>query len=252
MLKRLALAALLASLPTLTLAQSATSSAPVCDGSEMRRAEHTRNIGRTLYIGTGVADLAAILTIPRNPGGVGTARSHFAFVAASLPVALGGAFIARQAYPGESFWQRVTTRLKVGETRAADVQLCLHRPLVSSTSTAQQQWTYLVARPSVLGGTLRTMRLTFRDSVLTNVERTEVAPSTVARIPSDSNGPRLDRHRGFCAPPIPVVAEVFPTPLDTSAAAAAMARAQADAEAASKNAAAAAAYAMCLASDSAR
>lgn len=252
MLKRLALAVLFASLPTVALAQGAPPSAPVCDGSEISRAEHTRNIGRTLFVGTGAADLAAILTIPRNPDGVGTARSHFGFVAATLPVALAGAFLARQAYPGDNFWQRVVTRLKVGETRTADVRLCLHRPNVSSTSAAQEQWTYLIARPSALGGTLRTMRLTFRDSVLTNVERTEVTSSTIARIPSDSLGLRLDRHHGFCAPPIPVIADPFPTPTDTSAAAAAVARAQADADAASKNAAAAAAYAACMASDSAR
>lgn len=250
MFKRLALALLFASMPTLALAQGATPPAPVCDGSEMRHAEHARNIGRTLYVGTAAADLAAMLTIPRNPGGVGTARSHFAFMGATLPVALAGFFIASNASPGEKFWERVVARLKVGETRAADVRLCLHRPNVSSSGTTEEQWTYLTVRPSSLGRTVRTLRLTFRDSVLADVQRTEVDGDVGALTAFDPTG--AWRHRGFCAPPIPVVANPFPTPTDTSAAAAAAARAQADADAASRNAAASAAYAVCLASDSAR
>lgn len=247
MLKRLAFAALFASVPAVALAQSA---ALVCDGSEISRAERTRTIGRALYVGTAAADLAAMLTIPRNPGGVGTARSHFAFIGATLPVAIAGFFIANNASPGEKFWERVVARLKVGETRSADVRLCLHRPNVSSSSTTEEQWTYLTARPFGPGGTFRTLHLIFRDSVLADVQRTEVNRYADA---GTTFGPiEGSRHRGFCAPPVPVAADPFPTPTDTGAAAAAMARAQADAAAASRNAAAAAAYAACMASDSAQ
>jgi hypothetical protein len=252
MLKRLVLAAVLATLPAVAVAQSAASSAPICDGSALRRAERARDVGRVLFIGTAAADLASMVTIPRNPGGVSQAPSHFRFVALTAPVALAGLVISQRAHPAESFWQGVIQRLTVGTTTTSDVRLCLHRPDVTSVSTTGQRWTYVIARPSTLGGSLRTLRLTFRDSVLADVERTEVKHVADARSPQDSIIGRLDRHHGFCAPPIPAVADPFPTPMDTTAAAAAMARAQADAEAASKNAAAFAAYASCMASDSAQ
>ena len=250
---RLKIATLLVSLPTLARAQSGAPSASVCDGSEIRHVDRVRDVGSALMFGAIAADLAAVLTIPRTPDGARTAGSLFRYIAATSPILLAGLVISRRA-PGENFWERVIARMKVGETRAADVRLCLHRPDASSSSTTGERWTYVTSRPSALGagGTLRTVRLTFRDSVLADVERTEVKRDAYVAARGDSFDPRLDRHHGFCAPPIPVVADPFPTPMDTSFAAASMARAQADADAAAKNAAAAAAYAMCMASDSAR
>lgn len=252
MLKRLLLVAVVASSPAMALAQGAAPSAPLCDGSVISRAEHTRNTGRALFAATAAADLAAVLTIPRNPAGANKAPSHFGFVAATLPIAIAGGVIAKRAHPGENFWQGVMQRLTVGKTSTADVRLCLHRPDALTTSTAKERWTYVISRPLVLDGTLRTLRLTFRDSVLADVERTEVKHYAAARAGHDSIAVPADRHHGFCSPVIPVAADPFPTPMDTSAAAAAMARAQADADAASKNAAAFAAYASCMASDSAQ
>ena len=254
MLKHLALAAMLASspsVPTIARAQGTAPNAAVCDGSEMRHYDRARQIASALYLGAAAADLVAIVTIPRNPDGAGVASSHFAFVAATTPIALGGFVIARNAYPGDKFWQRVVASLKVGETRAADVQLCLHRPNVSSTSTTGQRWTYLITRPTAFSTTVGTLRLTFRDSVLADVERTEVRDYAAGKRRGSTDQP-LDRHHGFCMPPMTVVADAFPTPTDTGFAAAAMARAKADADAAMKNAEASAAYAACIASDSAQ
>ena len=248
MLTRLALAALLVPLPSLTLAQSSS----ICDGSEIRRAERTRNVGTTLMFGAAAADLAALLTIPRTPDGAKVAPSHFTVIAATSPLVFGGFFLSRRASPGESFWDRVVSRMKVGETRAADVQLCLHRPDASSRGTGEERWTYVTARPLTTSGSFRTVRLTFHDSVLADIERTEVNHVAEARGDSGTLGVLPARRHGFCAPPIAVVADPFPTPTDTTAAAAAMARAQADADAASKNAQNQAAYATCMASDTAQ
>jgi hypothetical protein len=254
MLQHLASALVLVSLPTAAYAQTSAPSAAVCDGSAISHAERAYHVGRTLAVATAAADVVALLTIPRNPEGARTAGRHFGFVAATLPVALTGYVIAGRAAPGETFWENVMARMKVGETRAADVRLCLHRPDALSSNARAERWTYVTARPSGLGGgALRTLRLTFRDSVLADVERTEVNHYADARRHDDASPDvRPDRHRGYCAPPIPVVADPFPTPTDTTFAAAAMARAQADADAASKNAQLQAAYAMCMASDSAR
>lgn len=248
MLARLALAALLVPLPTLTLAQSSS----VCDGSEIRRAERTRVLGATLMFGALAADLTAVLTIPRTPDGAKVASNHFVVIAATSPLLLGGFFIARQATPGESFWERVISRMKVGETRSADVRLCLHRPDVSISSTKEERWTYVTARPFSTSGNFRMVRLTFRDSVLADIERTEVNDVASSHRDGDTLGILPARRHGFCSPPIPAIADPFPTPSDTTAAAAAMARAQADAEAASKNAQNQAAYATCMASDTAQ
>ena len=111
---------------------------------------------------------------------------------------------------------------------------------------------YAASSSGARRGSLRTVRLVFRDSVLADVQRTEVTRYAAAGARHGVETRDADRHHGFCAPPIPAVADPFPTPIDTSAAAAAMARAQADADAAAKNAAAFAAYAACMASDSAR
>jgi hypothetical protein len=252
MLTRLALATVVATLPTVALAQSATSAA-VCDGSEIRHAEHVRAVGHTLFGATALADLVAVLTIPHNPGGAKVAGSHFRVVAATAPIAIVGLFIAGRASPDDGFWERVISRMKVGETKSADVRLCLQRPQVKTSNGVEERWTYLMARPAgLVAPSLHSLRLTFRDSVLAEVLTKEVDRSAMAEARLDPTGQRLDRHHGFCAPPIPVVADPFPTPMDTSAAAAAMARAQADADAAMKNSAAAAAYAACMASDSAR
>jgi hypothetical protein len=252
MLKRLTLAALFVSLPTLARAQSVASSASVCDGSEIRHAERVRNVGGALFVGAVAADLVAVLTIPRNPEGARMAGSHFRIIAATSPILLTGAVLSKTATPGKNFWERVVARMKVGETRAADVRLCLHRPDVASSSTTGERWTYVTARPLGLGNTFRTVRLTFRDSVLADVERTEVNHRADARHDHDWIGARLGRHQGFCTPPVPVVADAFPIATDTTPGAAAMARAQADADAAARNAQAQAAYAACMASDSAQ
>jgi hypothetical protein len=253
MLMRRGVALVLVLLPTLARAQDAPASAAVCDGSEVSRAERARGVGSALFYGAVVADLAAVLTIPRTPEGAKVAGAHFSVIAATSPVLVTGFVLARRSSPGESFWERIIPRLKVGETRAADVRLCLHRPDASSSSTTGERWTYVTARPSALGagGTLRTVRLTFHDGLLADVERTEVRQYADGRRSDGSIDTTLERHRGFCAPPIPVVADPVPAPIDTSAAAAAMARAQADADAATKNAQAQAAYAACMASDSA-
>ena len=255
MLTRLSLVAVFTLLPALSFAQSAEPNgvpgAALCDGSEIRHAERVRTVGHSLFGATALADLVAVLTIPHNPGGAEKAPAHFHFIALTAPIALAGVVVADRASPGESFWQRVVARLEVGRTTSDDVRSCLQRPQVRTSNGREERWTYVMFRPSVLDAArLHSLRLTFRDSVLAEVLAKEVDRSANAGARFDSTGVRLDRRRGFCAPPIAVAADPFPTPTDTTAAAAAMARAQADAAAASKNAATFAAYAACMASDS--
>ena len=194
MLKRLALATVFAALPSLALAQSATSTA-VCDGSEIRHAEHVRAVGHTLFGATALADLVAVLTIPHNPGGAKVAGSHFRVVAMTAPVALAGLVIAGRAAPDDGFWERVIARMKVGETKSADVRLCLQRPVVKTSNGTEERWTYVMARPTgFVAPSLHSLRLTFRDSVLAEVLTKEVDRSAMTGAGFDSTGPRLDPH----------------------------------------------------------
>lgn len=251
--KRLVLAAVLTVLPTLTLAQGAAPNAAVCDGSDIRRAGQLRTVGYSLFGATVLADLASVLTIPRTPEGAKEAGGHFKVIGMTAPVALAGLFIAGRASPGDRFWKNVVAHLKVGKTKSAEVQSCLQRPQVRTSMGSEESWTYLLSRPSILGPHgYHSLRLTFHDGVLAEVLTKEVERPMFSATRGDTAGLPLDRHRGFCVPPVPTVADPFPTPTDTTDAAKATARAQADADAAMKNAAAAAAYAACLSSDSAR
>ena len=257
MLTRLSLVTVFALLPTFAFAQEAVPNGrpgpALCDGADIRRAGQLRAVGYSLFGATVLADLASVLTIPRTPDGAKEAGSHFKVIGMTAPVALVGLFIAGRASPGDRFWNNVIARLEVGETKSADVQSCLQRPQVKTSSGSEESWTYLTSHPSILGAHgYHSLRLTFRDSILAQVLTKEVERSVFSATRHDAEGLRLDRRRGFCAPPIPTVADPFPTPADTTAAAAAIARAQADADAATKNAAAFANYSSCMASDSAR
>jgi hypothetical protein len=253
MSKCLSRVALLIFVPTFALAQGPLPNAAVCDGSAIRHAQDMRTVGHTLFGATALVDLVAVLTIPHNPDGATKAGSHFRVIGLTAPVALAGLFIAGRASPSESFWENVVSRLDVGKTTSAEVRSCLQRPQVKTSNGSEERWTYVMYRPSVFeAARVHSLRLTFRDSVLAEVLTKEVEHTAMAGARLDSSGVQFDRHRGYCMPPIPVVADPFPTPADTSAGAAAMARAQADADAAMKNAAAAASYAACMASDSVR
>src|SRR5690348_16940671 len=167
MFTRLVLVAVLTALPAPALAQGAAPNAPLCDGSAVRRAGQLRTVGHSLFAATALADLVAVLTIPHNPDGAVQAGSHFRVIALTAPVALAGAVIAGRASPGESFWQGITSRLKVGETRSADVWSCLRRPVVKTSNGSEERWTYVMDHPSVFAGSrVHSLHLTFRDSVL--------------------------------------------------------------------------------------
>ena len=135
---------------------------------------------------------AAVLTIPHNPGGARVAGHHFRVVAATAPIALAGLIIAGRAAPDDGFWDRAIARMKVGETKSADVRLCLQRPQVKTSNGVEERWTYVMARPAgLVASSLHSLRLTFRDSVLAEVLTKEVDRSAMSGAVFDSTGQRL-------------------------------------------------------------
>jgi hypothetical protein len=207
MMRRLTLAALLSSLPTAvtTQAQSDTSLlagrppsgaaltlpsvaeghlAPICDGSEMRRLERRRNVGGALALGTlagnflvGTLSLALGSHNPEDaPRQIDRGRRAMTLAIASLPITFLGYHIYQSSYPDEAFWRRTLARMKIGETRSVDVRTCLRAPSATSSSGAEEKLTYFTSRPAGWwdGGPIRTVSFTFKDSVLTEVRRSEV------------------------------------------------------------------------------
>jgi hypothetical protein len=203
-MSRLMLAALLSSLPAALMAQAQRDAsgvvrppsgaaltsalaaeghlAPICDGSEIRRLERRRNIGGVLVLGTLAAD-ALVLWLSRGdpspaevPRNIDRDRRAMAIIIGSLPIALVGLHINQNSHPGETFWQQTLARMKVGETRSADVRACLRAPSATSSTGAEETWTYFTTRPDAwrYGGSLRTVSFTFKDGVLAEVRRSEV------------------------------------------------------------------------------
>jgi hypothetical protein len=142
---------------------------PLCDGSEMRRIEIQRSVGKAIFF-TGVA-----------VGLLGTIAAHshpergLAVVLTTGAVSLSGLLIAAAATPSESFWGVTLARAQVGLTTAEDVRTCLHDPSGTSVAGAEEQLIYR-ARPSgifKMGNSLSTVRFTFRNGVLAEVRRNE-------------------------------------------------------------------------------
>jgi hypothetical protein len=77
-----------------------------------------------------------IASLPRPARGC-KARGSQRFVAPSLH-SLRLTF--PRAAPGDRFWDRVVARMKVGETKSADVRLCLQRPVVKTSNGVEERW----------------------------------------------------------------------------------------------------------------
>jgi hypothetical protein len=128
-------------------------------------------------------DLLAFLAIAGSgsspdavPKAMDRGRRATTFAAASLPVLLVGLHLHESSYPDELFWQRTLARMKVSETTREEVRACLHAPSATSSSGAEETWTYFTTRPGAWrsGRSVRTVSLTFKDGVLAEVRRSEV------------------------------------------------------------------------------
>ena len=141
----------------------------ICDGSEIRGAKHRATFGVVLMGASLPVSLTGMYMTknsrghPEGPVATGIA------VGAGLAV-LGYAVVA-SAVPRESFWQRAIGRMRPGETTTEDVRECLSTPVAQTASDTLEEWTYLTSRFS---RRVKSVSLTFRDSVLVGVRRAEV------------------------------------------------------------------------------
>jgi hypothetical protein len=187
MIGLLFLAALLASLPIALPAQLPAlplerQLAPICDGSEMRRLERRRQVGGRLALGT-LAGNALVFGLslgssnPESaPRAIENGRRAMTFAIATLPLVFLGAHMHASGYPGEAFWERALARMKVGETTSRDVRACLSTPSATSSSGAEERWTYVTARSDGWSSrSLATVSLTFKNGVLAEVRRSALS-----------------------------------------------------------------------------
>jgi hypothetical protein len=201
MIRPLVLAALLSGLPAALPAQLPASPrerqlAPICDGSEMRRLERRRQTGGRLALGT-LAGNALVFGLslgssnPESaPRAIENGRRAMTFAIATMPLIVLGAHMHASAYPDDAFWARALARMNVGETTSADVRACLAQPSATSSSGAEEKWTYFTSASHgwLSRRSLATMSFTFRNGVLTEVRRSEV---NLSRVWSESEAVRV-------------------------------------------------------------
>jgi hypothetical protein len=160
--------------PILTPAPDARQAA-VCDGSAIRGARHQAYFGLAMMGASLPVSLVGMYKTVHSPthpeGPVATG------VAMGAALAIGGYFVAATSRPGESFWDGVIARMKTGQTRSADVRTCLDRPSARVQSDSLDEWTYITSQ----GRWIKSVKLTFRDSVLVGIKRAEVAAALVER-----------------------------------------------------------------------
>jgi hypothetical protein len=165
--------------PSAVVKQAALSDArraSICDGSEVQSFESRRQLGTALIIGSVAIDAFAFSQALASHGDMAKAKQASALIGVSLLPGLIGAYLHWDSYPNESFWQRMLAGMKTGQTRIEDVRECLRDPSATSSAGSEDKLTYFTSRPLTweTGGTFRAVSLTFRDSVLVEVRRSEV------------------------------------------------------------------------------
>ena len=158
----------------------------VCDGSEIRNFRLRRQWGTGIMIASLPVGLVSGMSVQAKPQSARQVTTGF--VAGAAMLAIGGG-LKWLGYPSESFYENAVARMRTGETRSAEVRTCLSAPAATSSGLRDEEWTYLTSRPGP-SGHLKSLKLTFRDSVLVDIHRNEVdAKALVERLPIPSTPP---------------------------------------------------------------
>jgi len=148
-------------------------SAPICDGSVVRSARQRGFLGLAVMGASLPVSLIGMYKTVHSPshpqGPVATG------IAAGAGLAIAGFALVASAHPRESFWESAIASMKTGVTRSDDVRACLDRPVALTSTDSLDEWTYITSRFT----RVKAVKLTFRDSVLVGIKRTEVDASLV-------------------------------------------------------------------------
>jgi hypothetical protein len=171
--------------------------APICDGSRLRNARRQAILGGIVMAASlPVALYGGYQTNhdPNHPMGP-VARA----MGISVGMVITGFVIAGTSWPHESFYEDMVGRMRTGRTTSSDVHACLLRPDARISSDSLDEWTYVTSR----GTYLKSVKLTFRDSVLVGIKRAEALASLV----EPSQAPAVTEIA------VPVVPPVIPPPV---------------------------------------
>jgi outer membrane protein assembly factor BamE (lipoprotein component of BamABCDE complex) len=147
--------------------------APLCDGSEMASVRSRRSVGKVLFFG-GLGVVAISPTLVTSVSGYSSAVSLMSVGAIASAV---GLYLHYNSNPSDQFWQNTMSQIKVGETRTEDVRQCLGPPSANTSTGSEETWTYAMAKTGFLGlgGSAKTVAITFRDSVVSKLNKTAVS-----------------------------------------------------------------------------
>lgn len=159
-----------------------SSGSPICDGSVVRSAKQRGFLGLAVMgaaLPVSLIGMYKTVHTPSHPQGpVATG------IAAGAGLAIAGFALVASAHPRESFWESAIASMKTGVTRSDDVRACLDRPVALTSTDSLDEWTYITSRFT----RIKAVKLTFRDSVLVGIKRTEVDAS-LAGAPQSPVGP---------------------------------------------------------------
>lgn len=149
----------------------ASRAAELCDGSEMASVRSKRHLGKVLLIGT----VAATVVSPTFINGDISKEEDYLVVAA-LAAGTGG-YLYYYSHPSDQFWQNTMSQIRVGQTRSDDVHHCLGDPPSTTSSGAEETWTYQTSHAGLfgLGGSSRSVSISMKDGVVSNVRKTDFA-----------------------------------------------------------------------------
>jgi hypothetical protein len=141
----------------------------LCDGSAVTRAERRRTAGNVLLVGSLGASLWGV-SQNRTPG------TAIGGIGLGLGLLATGSILRWSGRPGDGFWNAIIARAKAVAITSSDVRACLHSPDATSVAAHDEEWTYFTRRPwfEPAGRSYGTVSFRFRDSILTDVRRTEV------------------------------------------------------------------------------
>lgn len=143
-----------------------------CDGSDVRAAESKRHTGTLLLIG-GIGAGALGIPVILNAGGTTGTSDLLGLIGAGAAVT--GLYLHNYSASLEA-WDRALATFKVGETRPADVSLCLGKPSSITSDGTTETWSYMALKPGMFsGGRARVVAVTFKGGRLSNVTKTQTA-----------------------------------------------------------------------------
>src|SRR5262249_34845118 len=127
------------------------------------------NVGKILVIAGGVVDVLGPTLAQSAP------QKVVPILIVGTSAGIVGYLLRTNAKPSDDFWRATLAQMKLRETKSAEVRDCLLTPSATSSSGAEEIWTYYTQSVGLwrIGGSTRSVIITFKNGVLANIRRSE-------------------------------------------------------------------------------